>query len=90
MSRVNERLIAAAALATLLFTLASLDGRMRDQFSMRMTGGQVTTDFGSAGVVARQVPSAVMMFAREHNLAQAPLLIFALAASVLVFFMLRT
>jgi hypothetical protein len=86
----NERLLSAAALVALLLALVALDDRVRDVFSVSLSGGQVSANFGTAGVVARQVPSAVMVFARDHSLAQAPLLIFALGAGVLVFFMLRT
>ena len=49
-----------------------------------------TQEIASAGQQAHHFTTVIATAAREQSLAHAPMLIFALAATVLVLFMLRT
>jgi hypothetical protein len=81
--------MSAGTVLVLLMVLIGTDDRVRDQVSMRFNAGpsaQLTS-------VARQVgdlTTVITHAAREQSIGHAPLLIFTLAAAVLVLFMLRT
>jgi hypothetical protein len=72
----------------LLLILVSVDPRVREQVSGVWTPG--TPAVASISVHVREITSVVMSAARDHSIDQAPLMVFALAATVLVLFMLRT
>jgi hypothetical protein len=81
-------MISICSVLLLLALLVSVDPRVREQLAGVWTpGASVTTSVGSH---VRNITSVVMSAARDHSIDQAPLMIFALAATVLVLFMLRT
>jgi hypothetical protein len=85
----GDTVISLCALMFLLVMLVSVDPRVREQVS------SVWTSPGSSAVTTvsshlREVSSVAMSAARDHSIDNAPLMIFALAATVLVLFMLRT
>jgi hypothetical protein len=86
--RFSDFLMSAAALVTLILTLAVFDGRVREQLALRMESpsSQVT----STGVAVRDVAAIVFDAARYQTVEHAPLVIFVAVASVLLLFMLRT
>jgi len=85
----GETMMAAATVAFVLFVLVSFDERVRDEFSMRFVA-HPTEQIASAGYQARTITTVIAEAAHRQSLEHAPLLIFTLAAIVLVLFMLRT
>jgi hypothetical protein len=85
----GDAMISLGAVVVLLITLVSVDPRVRDQVSP-LWGGHGSSAITSISMQVRQVSSSVFSAARDQSEAHAPLMIFALAATVLVLFMLRT
>jgi hypothetical protein len=86
----GEALLSIGTVAVILLVLVAVDDRVRDQFSMRFMSSRPSVEIAAAGQHARDLTSVIAEAARDQSLAHAPLLIFALAAVVLVLFMLRT
>ena len=86
---MNEALMSAGAVAILLMVLVAIDDRIRDQVSTRFLA-RPSVGLAVAGQHARDLTSVIAEVARDQSIAHAPMLIFALAATVLVLFMLRT
>ena len=86
----SDTLISVMALGALVLILASLDDRVRDQISMQMTSGQASAQMAGAGVTASNLTGVVVTAVRDQSIEHAPLVIFVLAAGVLMLFMLRT
>jgi hypothetical protein len=85
----NEALLSAATVVLVLLVLVGVDDRVRGEITTRLMSNP-TSELASAGHHAQALTSVIAQAAREQSLAHAPLLIFALAATVLVLFMLRT
>jgi hypothetical protein len=79
--------ISISAVALLLMTLVTIDPRVREQVSGLLGGPGPVASISSQ---MRAATSVVLSAARDHSIDQAPLMIFALVATVLVLFMLRT
>ena len=87
---VNDTLISVTALVALVVILASFDDRLRAQISLRIAPGQASAQVADAGATVRSLAAVVMDAVRDQSIDHAPLVIFVLAASVLMLFMLRT
>jgi hypothetical protein len=85
----GDALLSIGALAILLFALVSVDDRVREQVSLRLSA-RPSVELATAGAQVRDLTSVVFRAARDQSIDHAPLLIFSLAATVLVLFMLRT
>jgi hypothetical protein len=85
---LNEALMSAATVGLLLLVLVAVDDRVRGELTLRFTS-HPTQQLAAAGQQARDLTSVITQAAREQSVEHAPLLIFALAATVLVVFMLR-
>ena len=85
----GEAMMAAVTLALVLFVLVSFDDRVRTEFSTRFVA-HPTEQIALASHQARNITSVIAEAAQRQSLDHAPLLIFSLAATVLVLFMLRT
>ena len=85
----GDALISLGALLLLLLMLVTVDPRVREQLS-DVWGSSGTSAVTSVRHQVREVSSVVMSAAADHSIDNAPLMIFALAATVLVLFMLRT
>ncbi len=85
----KEALISAGALAVLLLALIAVDDRVREQISLRVARPS-PVELASAGERVRDLTAVIIEVARAQSVEHAPLLIFALSATVLVMFMLRT
>jgi hypothetical protein len=85
----GEALMSVGTVAVVLLLLVSFDDRVRAEFSQRYVANP-TQEVASAGLQARHITTVIATAAREQSLAHAPMLIFALVATVLVLFMLRT
>ena len=80
---LGDAMISISSVLLLLMLLVSVDPRVREQISGASMPGTISSQMHT-------VTSAVLAAARDHSIDQAPLMIFALAATVLVLFMLRT
>ena len=85
----GEALMSAGTVVMLLLILVAVDDRVRNEISLRVMS-HPTAGLVAAGQQARDLTTVLAQAARDQSLAHAPLLIFALAATVLVLFMLRT
>ena len=87
---VRDGVVSAGALLLLLLLLVLFDGRVRDQ-AVRVTTNLSTPSgvAATSGQVYRWT-SVLADVARDQSIDRGPLVVFVAAASVLVFFMLRT
>ena len=86
---VGDTLISVAALTVLLGVLVSVNDRVRQQVSVRLTEGHASQEMGQLAGKARDLGGVVFNVARDQSIENAPLVVFVLAACVLVAFMLR-
>ena len=87
---IGDAMLTAGSALVLILALVLFDDRVREQIGTvvdaRNPGATLTTlDHRAAEIV-----TIVAVAARDQSLEHAPLVIFALAATVLVLFMLRT
>ena len=85
----GDALISISSVALLLVVLVSVDPRVREQVA-GVWGSPGGTAVMSVRGQVREVTSVVLSAARDNGIDNAPLMTFALAATVLVLFMLRT
>jgi hypothetical protein len=85
----GDAMISLGAVLLLLMMLVTIDPRVREQVSGTW-GGPGSPRVATISSQVREVTSVVVTAARDHSIDNAPLMIFALAATVLVLFMLRT
>jgi hypothetical protein len=85
----GDAVISLCAVLALLLMLVSVDPRVRYQIGS-VWGGSDTPSMTSLGKELGEVSTVLLSAVRDHSIANAPLMIFALAATVLVLFMLRT
>jgi hypothetical protein len=74
----------------LVLALVTFDERVRDQITSVFDARHPTDAFAGIGGRVTEVVGIVVQAMRSQSLEHAPLVIFALAATVLVLFMLRT
>jgi len=86
----GDALISVGALVALVLMLAAFDGRVREQISLRIAPGGASAQVEDAGVAIRDLTGVVADAVRDQSIEHAPLVIFVLAAVVLVLVMLRT
>jgi hypothetical protein len=86
----SDALISGGALAVLLIGIVAVDERVRAQLSLRFSGASASSELMHAGRGAREIVGVLAVAAKDLSFDHAPLMIFVLAASVLVLFMLRT
>ena len=87
----GDVLISAGALVALISLLAAFDGRVREQISLRIgSGAGASAQVAEASAALRDLTTLVVDAVRDQSIEHAPLVIFVLAATVLVLFMLRT
>ena len=84
----SDFLISAGALVALIVLLAAFDGRVREQISLRVSSP--STQVVGAGAALQNLASVVADAVRDQSIEHAPLVIFVLAGTVLILFMLRT
>ena len=85
----KDALMSAGTVALVLLVLVSVDDRVRSEVGARFVSNP-THQLTAAGRQAQTLTAVLAEAARAQSLAHAPLLIFAVAATVLVLFMLRT
>jgi hypothetical protein len=87
--RLNDVVISILALSVLLVMLLSVDPRLRDQVQTTINTPPTST-IRSVTNDVRDMSKVVVRAAEDRSLANGPMVIFGLAATVLVVFMLRT
>ena len=87
--QLREVVLSVGAVVLLLLLLTAMDDRVRDQVSLRVVA-HPAVELASAGRQARDLTTVIAEAARYQTIGHAPLLIFTMAAAVLMLFMLRT
>jgi hypothetical protein len=88
--RIYGGLIASAGFLALLGGLAIIDRRVRRELSLLFSGSGPPQGLTTAGERVNDLLLIVLQAARDQTIEHAPLVIFGLAAAVLVLFMMRT
>ena len=83
-------LTSAAGLCALLIGLAAIDVRVRDQFAHAFTGRGPAHEITSFGARWSDVALISVGAVRDQSVEHAPLVIFAVAAAILLVLMTRT
>jgi hypothetical protein len=83
-------LTVAGGLCALVVGLALVDERVRVRLADLATGRTTSGELASVSAKLQQLAEVVAEAVRDQSIEQAPLVIFGLAAIVLVLFMLRT
>lgn len=83
---LGDAVISFCALLALLLMLVAIDPRVRVQVASAW-GGSTST---SVSKDMREISTVVLSAIQDRGIDNAPLMIFALAATILVLFMLRT
>lgn len=86
----SSGLATAGGLCALVVGLAAIDDRVRDQVARAFTSGGPTEEFASVGSRIQEMAMIAAQAVRDQSIEHAPMVIFALAAMVLVLFMTRT
>lgn len=83
-------LTAAGGVCALVAGLAVIDDRVREHVGRVATSNAAAVELATVGERAQAFLLIVIQAVRDQSIEHAPLVIFALAALVLVLFMLRT
>jgi hypothetical protein len=83
-------LAAAGGMVALLIGLAAIDDRVRDQMTLAITRRGPTEEVANFGTQLQDMAAILAQAVRDQSIAHAPMVIFALAAMVLVLFLTRT
>jgi hypothetical protein len=87
---ISDGLISMGALVVLLVALVSIDDRVRERVADILRTPPSSAEIAGTGAQVGQLSSAVFDAARDQSVEHAPMVIFGVAATVLVVFMLRT
>jgi len=87
---VSDALISVGAVLLLLVALVSIDDRLKERVERLMTTPPSSSEIAGAGAQLQNVSTVMYKAARNHSVENAPMVIFGVAAVVLVGFMLRT
>ena len=87
---VSDALISLGAVLLLLVALVSIDERVRERVERLVTTPPSSSEIVGVGAEIENVSTLVYKAARDQSVEHAPMVIFAVAAAVLVGFMLRT
>lgn len=83
-------LTAGGGLLALVVSLALIDERMRNELARAFTDGAPPGELVTLGAQLRDLALVAAQAVRYQSIEHAPMVIFALAAAVLVLFMTRT
>ena len=87
---ISDALISLGALLLLLVALVSIDDRVRERIEGLVTAPPSSSEIASVGAQIQNVSTVVYKAARDRSVERAPMVIFSVAAGILVLFMLRT
>ena len=83
-------LTTAGGISAVLVGLVAIDPSVRSEVMQVLNGRPPTGEFVNAGNRVQEAATIVLQAVRDQSIEHAPLAIFALAAMVLVMFILRT
>jgi hypothetical protein len=86
----NDALISLGVLVLLLVALMSIDDRVRERVERLLTAPPSSAQIVGVGNDIENVSTVMFRAARSQSIEHAPLVIFGVAAVILVLFMLRT
>ena len=86
---INHTLISGAALAIVIAALVLFDVRVRHAFASLVTDVP-SSEFAHAGSGLYEVGTIMLTAVHDQSIANAPLMIFVVVATVLMLFMVRT
>lgn len=86
----KDALISVGAVVLLVVALVSIDDRVRDRVTEILRKPPSSAEIAGTGAQAVLISNVVFKAARDQSVAHAPMVIFGVAATVLVLFMLRT
>jgi hypothetical protein len=84
------KLSAAGGLVALVIGLCAIDDRVRDQFARLVDGRGPSPEIATVVARLQDLAFIVIQAVKDQSIEHAPLVIFGLAAMVLVLLMLRT
>ena len=87
---LKDALISLGAVLVLLVALVSIDERVRERVERLVTTPPSSSEIVGVGSEIENVSTLMYKAARDQSVEHAPMVIFAVAAVVLVGFMLRT
>ena len=87
---VTSGLTASGGVLALLVGLALIDERVRERLSRLFSSRAASGEIATAGARLQEMTEVLALAVRDQSIEQAPLVIFGLAAIVLLLFMLRT
>jgi len=85
----SDVLLSIGAMSVLLAILISINDRVRSEVTTRLTAAHAHTELAELVADAHDIAAVVVDAARHQTIEHAPLVIFVIAATILVFFMLR-
>ena len=88
--KLGDAMLTAGSALALVLALVLLDERVREQITLVFDTRHPATALAGMGGRVSDVTAIVIAAAHNQSMAHAPLVIFAVAATVLVLFMLRT
>jgi len=86
---IGDLLVSMGAVMLLLAILVAVDGRVREQVSLRVEGAAVRNQLRDAGVQLRGMASVILEVAHDQTVEHAPMMLLVLTGCVLVIFMVR-
>lgn len=86
---IGDVIMSMGTVAVLIAILAAKDERMRHEVMLRVHGDP-SAQMASAGATIHSLTAVVISVVKTQSIEHAPLVIFVLAATVLLAFMLRT
>ena len=87
----GEVLMSIGAVLALLVTLAAIDGRVREQVSLRLgSTARASSELAGASVQIRDFADVVYEAVRDQSVEHSTMVTFVLAGVILLFIMLRT
>jgi len=87
---IDDALLSGGGILVLLLTLVALDSRVRDHVSGLFGASRSEGELVNAADQLRELGAVIFQAVHDQSIEHAPLVIFTLAAAVLVLFMLRT
>ncbi len=87
---IKDALISVGAVVVLIVALVSIDDRVRQRVAEILRTPPSSAEIAGTGAQVAQVSNLVFKAVRDQSVENAPMVIFGVAATVLVLFMLRT
>ena len=87
---IKDALISMGAVALLVVAIVSIDDRVRERVTDILNRPPSSAELAGTGAQVAQVSMVIFKAARDQSVEHAPMVVFGVAATVLVLFMLRT